>query len=130
MMSRCQGSPDLRLRGTELTKLRGFLTAKRRHTNHRFEGEVNAFLEWFKRPEPESNLRKLAVAHLWFVTIHFYDDGNGRMARAITDLALWRCDNTDTSHYSISAEIMRQRGRYCRAQELTEHALELSRGSP
>ena len=71
----------------------------------------------------------MAIARLWFVTIHLYDDGNGRIARAITDLALSRCDNTDTSHYSRSADIMRQRGRYCRVQELTEHVLELSRGS-
>ena len=87
---------------------------------HRLEVEMEAFLEWFNRPEPEPDLRKPALAHLWFVTIHPYDDGNGRIARAITDLALSRCDGTDTRLYSMSAEILRQRSRYYRALKVTQ----------
>ena len=90
---------------------------------YRLEDEMGQFLEWFNRPEPEPDLRKAAVAHLWFVTIHPYDDGNdgnGRIARAITDLALSRGDGTNTRLYSMSAEIMRQRSRYYRALEVTQ----------
>ena len=87
---------------------------------HRLEDEMDQFLKWFNRPEPEPDLRKAAVAHLWFVTIHPYDDGNGRIARAIADLALSRCDGTDTRLYSMSAEILRQRSRYYRALQVTQ----------
>lgn len=87
---------------------------------HRLEDEMEAFLKWFNQPEPEPNLRKPALAHLWFVSIHPYDDGNGRIARAITDLALSRCDGTDTRLYSMSAEILRQRSRYYRALQVTQ----------
>ena len=87
---------------------------------HRLEAEMTAFLEWFNQPEPEPDLTKPALAHLWFVTIHPYDDGNGRIARAITDLALSRCDGTDTRLYSMSGEILRQRSRYYRALQVTQ----------
>ena len=79
-----------------------------------------AFLQWFNRTEPEPDIRKAAISHLWFVTIHPYDDGNGRITRAITDLALSRCDGTDTRLYSMSGEIMRQRSRYYRALQVTQ----------
>ena len=85
----------------------------------RLDDEMNAFLEWFNQPEPEPDLLKAAIAHLWFVTIHPYDDGNGRIARAITDLALSRCDGTDTHSYSMSAEILRQRAHYYQAKEIS-----------
>ena len=87
---------------------------------HRLDEEVTQFLNWFNQPEAEPDLRKAAVAHLWFVTIHPYDDGNGRIARAITDLALARCDRTPVRFYSMSAEIMRQRSQYYRALQTTQ----------
>ena len=86
----------------------------------RLEVEMNRFLDWFNQPEPEPDLRKAAIAHLWFVTIHPYNDGNGRIARAITDLALARCDGTNHQLYSMSAEIMRQRDRYYQALQVTQ----------
>ena len=86
----------------------------------RVDDEMERFLEWFNRPEPEPDLRKPAIAHLWFVTIHPYDDGNGRIARAITDLALARCDGTEDRLYSMSGEILRQRQRYYRALQVTQ----------
>lgn len=86
----------------------------------RLEAEMDRFLDWFNEPEPEPDLRKAAIAHLWFVSIHPYDDGNGRIARAIADLALSRCDGTDTRLYSMSAEILRQRSRYYRALQVTQ----------
>ena len=87
---------------------------------HRLEGEMNRFIDWFNQPEAEPDLRKPAVAHLWFVTIHPYDDGNGRIARAITDLALAGCDRTPVRFYSMSAEIMRQRKQYYHTLEDTQ----------
>ena len=87
---------------------------------HQLKDEMDTFIEWFNQPEPEPDLRKAAVAHLWFVSIHPYDDGNGRIARAIADLALSRCDGTDTRLYSTSAEILRQRSRYYRALQVTQ----------
>ena len=86
----------------------------------RLEAEMTAFLDWFNQPETEPNLHKAAIAHLWFVTVHPYDDGNGRIARAIADLALSCCDSTDTRLYSMSAEILRQRRRYYRALQVTQ----------
>ena len=88
-------------------------------TADRLDDEMNHFLEWFNQPEDEPDLIKAAIAHLWFVTIHPYDDGNGRIARAITDLALSRCDGTDTHSYSMSAEILRQRAHYYQAKEIS-----------
>ena len=78
----------------------------------RLQQEMERFLDWFNGPEPEPDLLKPVLAHLWFVTIHPYDDGNGRIARAITDLALARCDGTRERHHSMSSEILRQRERY------------------
>ena len=81
--------------------------------------EMDRFLEWFNQPEPEPDLRKAAVVHLWFVTVHPYDDGNGRIARAITHLALARCDGTPVRCYSMSGEVLRQRDDYCQALQVT-----------
>ncbi len=89
-------------------------------TPDRLDDEMNHFLEWFNQPEDEPDLIKAAIAHLWFVTIRPYDDGNGRIARAIADLALARCDSTDTRSYSMSAEILRQRASYYQALQGTQ----------
>ena len=87
---------------------------------HWFDDEMNAFLDWFNRPEPKPDLLKASIAHLWFVTIHPYDDGNGRIARAITDLALARYDGTDRRSYSMSTEILYQRADYYQALQITQ----------
>ena len=86
----------------------------------RLQQAMKRFLDWFNGPEPEVDLRKPALAHLWFVTIHPYDDGNGRIARAITDLALSRYDGTRERHYGMSSEILRQRARYYDALMVTQ----------
>lgn len=86
----------------------------------RLEHEVGQFLDWFNSPSTPADLRKPARAHLWFVTIHPYDDGNGRITRAITDMALAQCDGTPRRFYSMSSEIVRRRNEYYKALETTQ----------
>ncbi len=78
----------------------------------RIEGEMRWFLDWFNRPEDLDPILKAAVAHLWFLTIHPFEDGNGRIARAIADMALARADGTSERFYSMSAQIQTERANY------------------
>ena len=70
---------------------------------------MTAFLEWLNGPPETSEVLRAALAHLWFVTIHPFDDGNGRIARAIADMRLARADNTPQRYYSMSAQIHAER---------------------
>lgn len=80
--------------------------------------EMSAFLEWWNgEPEIDAVLRA-ALAHLWFVTVHPFEDGNGRIARALADMALARSENSSQRFYSMSAEIRRERNAY---YEILEH---------
>lgn len=74
--------------------------------------EMAAFLEWFESDAPIDPVLKAAVAHLWFVTIHPFDDGNGRIARAIADMALARWEKSPQRFYSMSAQIRHERKAY------------------
>ncbi len=86
----------------------------------RLSAEMEAFLNWFNaRPDMDAVL-KAAVAHLWFVTIHPFDDGNGRMTRAVTDMQLARADGTPQRFYSMSAEMLRQKSAYYDILEQTQ----------
>ncbi len=78
----------------------------------RLEREMSAFLDWFESSSDIDPVLKAGVAHLWFVTIHPFEDGNGRIARAIADLALARADGTGNRFYSMSAQIEAQREQY------------------
>lgn len=89
---------------------------------HRLQQEMDRFLAWFNAPSTPNDLRKPAIAHLWFVTIHPYDDGNGRITRAISDLALAQWDGSPHRCYSMSAEIMRRRNGYYDALQITQSA--------
>ena len=71
----------------------------------RIRSEIAAFLDWFNGNEPADLVLKAGVAHLWFVTIHPFEDGNGRIARAIADLLLARSEETSQRFYSMSARI-------------------------
>jgi Fic family protein len=84
------------------------------------EGEMRAFLDWFNGPEALDPVMKAAIAHLWFVTIHPFDDGNGRIARAIADMALARADRTSRRFYSMSAQIQLERKHYYDILEQTQ----------
>lgn len=86
----------------------------------RLDDEMTAFLEWFERDEGMDPVIKAAIAHLWFVTIHPFDDGNGRIARAIADLALARSEKTAQRFYSMSAQIRTERNAYYDALERTQ----------
>lgn len=77
----------------------------------RLDDEMTRFLDWFETAAPDPVL-KAAIAHLWFVTIHPFDDGNGRIARAIADLALARAEGTAQRFYSMSAQIRTERKTY------------------
>lgn len=84
--------------------------------------EMNAFLEWFEGEKSLDPVLAAGIAHLWFVTIHPFDDGNGRIARAITDLALARSENSPQRFYSMSSRIREQRNRYYAVLESTQKA--------
>jgi Fic family protein len=81
-------------------------------TAERLEGEMRAFLGWFETGSDMDPVLKAGLAHLWFVTIHPFDDGNGRIARAIADMALARSENSPERFYSMSAQIRQERNAY------------------
>jgi Fic family protein len=83
-------------------------------------GLMDAFLEWFDSSQPMDPVVKAALAHLWFVTIHPFEDGNGRIARAIADMALARSDRTSQRFYSMSAQIRAERKGYYAILETTQ----------
>lgn len=82
--------------------------------------EMDKFLNWFNEINSIDPVMKAAIAHLWFVTIHPFDDGNGRMARAIADLQLARADETTQRFYSMSAQIRKERNAYYTILEKTQ----------
>jgi Fic family protein len=86
----------------------------------RLNVEMNKFLEWFNKPTTLDPVLKAAIAHLWFVTIHPFDDGNGRIARAIADMQLARADGSRQRFYSMSAQIQRERNVYYDILEKTQ----------
>ena len=78
----------------------------------RLEEEMGRFLEWFATPSDIDPVLKAGVTHFWFVTIHPFDDGNGRIGRAIADMALSQADRTKDRFYSMSSGIEAQRKEY------------------
>ena len=86
----------------------------------RLNDEMNQFLHWFNTENKIEQVIKSAVAHLWFVTIHPFDDGNGRIARAIADCQLARADRTKQRFYSMSAQIMNNKKGYYNTLESTQ----------
>jgi len=78
----------------------------------RLAAEMDSFLEWFEAASDIDPVQRAAVAHFWFVTIHPFEDGNGRIARAIADMALSRADDTKDRFYSMSSRIERERRDY------------------
>jgi len=88
----------------------------------RVPDEMRHFLQWFEDPGGSDPVLVAGLAHLWFVSIHPFDDGNGRIARAIADMALARSEKTGQRYYSMSAQIRRERNDYYRMLERTQKA--------
>ena len=86
----------------------------------RLEAETARFLTWINGPAAEPPLIRAALAHLWLVTLHPFDDGNGRIARAVGDLMLARADGNSQRFYSFSAQIQRERYAYYDILERTQ----------
>ena len=82
--------------------------------------EIDRFLAWANSETGEPTLIKAGLAHLWFVTLHPFDDGNGRIARAVGDLFLARADGSPQRFYSLSAQIQRERKDYYEVLERTQ----------
>jgi Fic family protein len=86
--------------------------------------EMKIFIEWFNRETQIDPVLKAAIAHLWFVTLHPFEDGNGRIARAIADLQLARADGCSQRFYSMSARIRTERKAYYEALQKTQTGTE------
>jgi len=78
----------------------------------RLHTEMRRFLIWFNAPDRTDPVMKSAIAHFYFVTLHPFDDGNGRIARAIGDMQLARSEKTEFRFYSMSAQIQREKNTY------------------
>src|ERR1700751_1158939 len=81
---------------------------------------MKTFVDWFNGTQDIDPVIKAAVAHLWFVTIHPFEDGNGRIARAVADMALARSESSAQRFYSMSAQIRQERNSYYSILEATQ----------
>lgn len=86
----------------------------------RVPGEIDAFLKWFNSPAEADPILTAGLAHLWFLTIHPFDDGNGRIGRAIADMALSRSDGSRQRFYSMSGQIRNEHRGYYQILERTQ----------
>lgn len=87
----------------------------------RVPAEMDRFISWVNSDETIDTVLKAAIAHLWFVSIHPFDDGNGRIARALTNMLLARSENTGKRFYSVSAEMKLLQKEYYEVLERTQH---------
>lgn len=87
---------------------------------NRLDGEMQAFIDWFEKDSGIDAVLRAGMAHLWFVTIHPFDDGNGRIARVIADMALARSERSPQRFYSMSAQIRQERNAYYGILEATQ----------
>ena len=87
----------------------------------RVEGEMHKFLTWFDAEEPVSSIIRSAVAHFWFVSIHPFEDGNGRLARILSDMILARGEKSEFRFYNVSSQINKDKNRYYDILERMQH---------
>ena len=85
------------------------------------ESEMANFIQWFNQPPSTSSIVQSGIAHLWFVSIHPFEDGNGRLARILSDILLAKSDKNEFRFYNISAEINRNKKQYYSILEQTQH---------
>lgn len=86
------------------------------------EDEMNKFLDWINSDIQLDSVLKAAIAHFWFIIIHPFDDGNGRIARAIADMILSRSENSSERFYSMSSQILNERKRYYEVLQKVQHS--------
>lgn len=84
------------------------------------KSEMGQFLKWYNKDQVQDYVIKAAIAHLWFITLHPFEDGNGRIARALTDMLLAKSDNIAQRFYSMSAQIRVERKQYYEVIERTQ----------
>ena len=100
----------------EMSVISGVLDREQVHyrapSPDRVQKEMDVFLKWFNDPSTPRDYIKSAVAHFWFVSIHPFDDGNGRIGRAIADMALSQADNSPRRYFSMSRQIGQEKNKY------------------
>lgn len=100
----------------EMSVISGVLDREKVHyrapSPDRVQKEMDVFLKWFNDPSTPRDYIKSAVAHFWFVSIHPFDDGNGRIGRAIADMALSQADNSPRRYFSMSRQIGQEKNKY------------------
>ena len=84
--------------------------------------EMDKFLDWFNNDNRLDPVLKAAIAHFWFIIIHPFDDGNGRIGRAITDMLLARAEGSGERYYSMSSQILTERKRYYEVLQKVQHS--------
>jgi Fic family protein len=84
--------------------------------------EMNVFLDWFNEETDIDGVLKAAIAHFWFIIIHPFDDGNGRIARAISDMLLARSEESSQRFYSLSNQILTEKKRYYEILQKVQHS--------
>ena len=84
--------------------------------------EMDKFLDWFNRETKIDNVLKAAIAHFWFIIIHPFDDGNGRIARAISDMLLARSEDSPQRFYSLSNQILTEKKVYYEILQKVQHS--------
>ncbi|MGN1354622.1 MAG: Fic family protein [Alloprevotella sp.] len=87
----------------------------------RVEEEMQKFIVWFNGDEPVSSVIRSAIAHFWFVSIHPFEDGNGRLARILSDMLLARGENSELRFYNISSQINKDKKHYYDILERMQH---------
>lgn len=114
-----------RYRTSEEHIVSGYLGRERIHyiapSPHRVEEEMHHFIEWFNSEKPMSPILRSAILHLWFVSIHPFEDGNGRLGRILGDIYLARGDKSRFRFYNISSEINQDKNHYYAILERTQH---------
>lgn len=115
-----------RYRSGEMQIVSGAMEKEKIHyeaiSTSKVKEEMKKFLNWFNGDDPIDPVLKAAIAHFWFIIIHPFDDGNGRIARAISDLMLARADGTTERYYSMSSQILIERKQYYEILQRVQHS--------
>ncbi|MCA1745781.1 MAG: Fic family protein [Bacteroidales bacterium] len=110
----------------EMQVLSGAMSKEKIHyeavsPNH-VKSEMDHFLDWFNNNEELDPVLKAAIAHFWFIIIHPFDDGNGRIVRALTDMLLARSEGSGERFYSMSGQVLLERKQYYKILQKVQHS--------